>query len=132
MTTDACVPVSALADVIMQTRADLDEHGLTGSILGHVGDGNFHVILLVDHDDPEGVQRGMAFHDRLVRRAIAHDGTCTGEHGIGYGKGAYLELEHGAAGVRMMRAIKRALDPDDLFNPGKVAGAAVLAEDGGA
>jgi len=132
MTTDACVPVSALADVIMQTRADLDEHGLTGSILGHVGDGNFHVILLVDHDDPEGVRRGMAFHDRLVRRAIAHDGTCTGEHGIGYGKGAYLELEHGAAGVRMMRAIKRALDPDDLFNPGKVAGAAVLAEDGGA
>jgi D-lactate dehydrogenase (cytochrome) len=124
MTTDACVPVSALADVIMQTRADLDEHGLTGSILGHVGDGNFHVILLVDHDDADGLRRGMEFHDRLVRRAIAHDGTCTGEHGVGYGKGAYLELEHGAAGVGMMRAIKRALDPDDLFNPGKVAGAA--------
>jgi D-lactate dehydrogenase (cytochrome) len=131
MTTDACVPVSALADVIMQTRADLDEHGLTGSILGHVGDGNFHVILLLDRDDPGGLQRGLDFHDRLVRRAIAHDGTCTGEHGIGYGKGAYLELEHGAAGVRMMRAIKRALDPDDLFNPGKVTGAAVPADGSG-
>jgi D-lactate dehydrogenase (cytochrome) len=129
MTTDACVPVSALAGVIMQTRADLDEHGLTGSILGHVGDGNFHVILLVDPEDPGGLQRAMEFHDRLVRRAIAHDGTCTGEHGVGYGKSAYLELEHGPAGVRLMRAIKRALDPDDLFNPGKVAGAAVPADD---
>jgi D-lactate dehydrogenase (cytochrome) len=127
MTTDACVPVSALADCILQTRADLDASGLTASILGHVGDGNFHVTILIDRDDPEDVRRGTEVHDRLVRRAIEHGGTCTGEHGIGYGKGAYLELEHGAAGVRMMRAIKHALDPDDLFNPGKVADAAVLA-----
>src|ERR687888_177402 len=121
LTTDACVPVSGLADVILQTRADLDEHGLTGSILGHVGDGNFHVTLLIDRDDPGDVQRGMRFHDRVVRRALEHGGTCTGEHGVGYGKAVYLELEHGPAAVRMMRAIKHALDPDDIFNPGKVA-----------
>ena len=120
LTTDACVPVSALADTILQTRADLDEHNLTGSILGHVGDGNFHVTLLVDADDPDHVERGMRFHDRLVRRALDHGGTCTGEHGVGYGKAGYLELEHGPGAVSMMRAIKQALDPDDLFNPGKV------------
>jgi D-lactate dehydrogenase (cytochrome) len=129
LTTDACVPVSGLADTILQTRADLDEHGLTGSILGHVGDGNFHVTLLIDSDDPGDVERGMAFHDRVVRRALDQGGTCTGEHGVGYGKATYLELEHGEAAVRMMRAIKHALDPYDIFNPGKVAGAAVLAGD---
>jgi D-lactate dehydrogenase (cytochrome) len=127
LTTDVCVPVSALADTILRTRADLDEHGLTGSILGHVGDGNFHVTLLVDREDAAEIQRGMEFHDRLVRRALADGGTSTGEHGVGYGKASYLELEHGAAGVRLMRAIKHALDPDDIFNPGKIAGAAVLA-----
>jgi D-lactate dehydrogenase (cytochrome) len=121
LTTDACVPVSGLAETILETRADLDEHGLTGSILGHVGDGNFHVTLLIDGDDPEDVERGMRFHDRVVRRALDHGGTCTGEHGVGYGKSVYLELEHGPAAVSMMRAIKHALDPDDIFNPGKVA-----------
>jgi D-lactate dehydrogenase (cytochrome) len=124
VTTDACVPVSGLADVVVQTRADLDEHRLTGSILGHVGDGNFHVTLLVDADDPAEVERGTRFHDRTVRRALEHGGTCTGEHGVGYGKAAYLELEHGPAAVRLMRAIKHALDPDDIFNPGKVVGTA--------
>jgi D-lactate dehydrogenase (cytochrome) len=120
LTTDACVPVSALTETILQTRADLDEHGLTGSILGHVGDGNFHVTLLIDADDPADVERGMRFHDRVVRRALDHGGTCTGEHGVGYGKSGYLELEHGTAAVSMMRAIKHALDPHDIFNPGKV------------
>ena len=129
LTTDVAVPVSALADTIVRTRADLDEHGLTGSILGHVGDGNFHVTLLIDRDDPADVQRGMEFHDRVVRGALDAGGTSTGEHGVGYGKASYLELEHGAAGVRLMRAIKHALDPDDLFNPGKIAAAAVLADD---
>ncbi|MGZ8633536.1 MAG: FAD-binding oxidoreductase [Solirubrobacteraceae bacterium] len=129
MTTDVAVPVSRLADTILRTRADLDEHGLTGSILGHVGDGNFHVTLLIDRDDPADVARGMEFHDRVVRGALDDGGTCTGEHGVGYGKAGYLELEHGAAGVRMMRAIKHAFDPDDIFNPGKIAGAAVLAGD---
>jgi D-lactate dehydrogenase (cytochrome) len=123
LTTDVCVPVSALAEVILQTRADLDEHGLTGSIVGHVGDGNFHVTLLMDREDPADVQRGMEFHDRVVRRALDHGGTSTGEHGVGYGKAPYLELEHGAGGVRLMRAIKHALDPHDIFNPGKVADA---------
>ena len=80
-------------------------------------------VLLLDPDDADEVARGMAFHDRVVRRALAHGGTCTGEHGVGYGKSRYLEAEHGAAGVRMMQAIKRALDPDDLFNPGKIADA---------
>ena len=80
------VPVSALADTIIRTRADLDEHGLTGSILGHVGDGNFHVTLLIDRDDPADVARGMEFHDRVVRGALEAGGTCTGEHGVGYGK----------------------------------------------
>jgi D-lactate dehydrogenase (cytochrome) len=129
LTTDVAVPVSALADIIIRTRADLDEHGLTGSILGHVGDGNFHVTLLIDRDDPADVARGMEFHDRVVRGALDAGGTCTGEHGVGYGKAAYLELEHGASAVRMMRAIKHALDPDDIFNPGKIAAAAVLAGD---
>ena len=124
LTTDACVPVSGLADTIVQTRADLDEHGLTGSILGHVGDGNFHVTLLIDGEDPADVERGMQFHDRVVRRALDHGGTSTGEHGVGYGKSTYLELEHGPGAVRMMRAIKHALDPHDIFNPGKVAAGA--------
>jgi D-lactate dehydrogenase (cytochrome) len=120
LTTDACVPVSALAEVLLATRADLDANALVATILGHVGDGNFHVTVLLDPDDPAELDRAMAFHDRLVRRAIEHEGTCTGEHGVGYGKSAYLELEHGAGGVELMRAIKRALDPEDLFNPGKL------------
>jgi D-lactate dehydrogenase (cytochrome) len=120
LTTDACVPVSALADVLLDTRDDLDANDLLATIVGHVGDGNFHVSVLLDPDDPAELERATAFHDRLVRRAIERDGTCTGEHGVGYGKAGYLEVEHGAAGVELMRAIKRALDPDDLFNPGKV------------
>src|SRR5919197_3863934 len=123
LTTDACVPVSSLAETILATRADLDEDYITGYIIGHVGDGNFHVTLLIDADDPEDVERGMRFHDRVVRRALDHGGTSTGEHGVGYGKAPYLELEHGPGGVRLMRAIKHALDPDDIFNPGKVADA---------
>jgi D-lactate dehydrogenase (cytochrome) len=120
-TTDACVPVSRLAECIAQTKADLDESGLLAPIVGHVGDGNFHLAILVDPDDPDELARAKALNDRLVRRAIAMDGTCTGEHGVGYGKSPFLELEHGAAGVALMRAIKSALDPADLFNPGKVA-----------
>jgi D-lactate dehydrogenase (cytochrome) len=125
MTTDACVPVSALVDTLLETRRDLQETALDGPIVGHVGDGNFHVTLLLDGDSPEEIERAMGFHDRLVRRAISAGGTCTGEHGVGYGKARYLELEHGVAGVAMMRAIKRALDPEDLFNPGKIADAAM-------
>jgi D-lactate dehydrogenase (cytochrome) len=120
-TTDACVPISELAGVIAETKADLDASGLIAPIVGHVGDGNFHLSILVDPDDAEELQRAKTLNDRLVRRAIAADGTCTGEHGVGYGKSAFLELEHGPHAVAMMRAIKAALDPSGLFNPGKVA-----------
>jgi D-lactate dehydrogenase (cytochrome) len=123
LTTDVCVPVSRLAECILETQADIETLGLPAPIVGHVGDGNFHVAVLVDPGDRDEVARAEAFHDRLVRRAIAMDGTCTGEHGVGYGKGRFLVEEHGAEGVAAMRAIKRALDPDDLFNPGKIADA---------
>lgn len=119
LTTDVCVPISALADCIVATQADIAEHRLTASIIGHVGDGNFHVIVLLDPDDPADVARGEAFHARLVRRALERDGTCTGEHGVGYGKARFLVEEHGRPAVEMMRAIKRALDPEGIFNPGK-------------
>jgi D-lactate dehydrogenase (cytochrome) len=121
-TTDACVPVSRLAECISETKRDLDESGLLAPIVGHVGDGNFHLAILVDPDDHDELGRAKALNDRLVRRAIAMDGTCTGEHGVGYGKAPFLELEHGPAAVAMMRAIKSALDPEGLFNPGKLAG----------
>jgi D-lactate dehydrogenase (cytochrome) len=125
LTTDVCVPVSRLTECILETQADIEALGLPAPIVGHVGDGNFHVAVLVDPADPDEVARAEAFHDRLVRRAIAMDGTCTGEHGVGYGKARFLVEEHGAEGVGLMRAIKRALDPTDLFNPGKLADAAV-------
>ena len=123
LTTDVCVPISALAQCLSETQADIAEHDLTASIVGHVGDGNFHVILLLDPGDPADVQRGEAFHARLVRRALAHEGTSTGEHGVGYGKARFLVEEHGEAAVEMMRAIKAALDPDGIFNPGKTVSA---------
>jgi D-lactate dehydrogenase (cytochrome) len=120
LTTDVCVPISALADCVVAAQADIAEHHLTAPIVGHVGDGNFHTCVLVDPDDAGDIARAEAFHARLVERALAHGGTCTGEHGVGYGKSRFLATEHGAAGVEMMRAIKQALDPDGIFNPGKV------------
>jgi D-lactate dehydrogenase (cytochrome) len=122
LTTDVCVPVSALAECVVAAQADIAEHGLTAPIVGHVGDGNFHVCVLVDPNDADDIARAEAFHARLVERALAHAGTCTGEHGVGYGKTRFLSTEHGEAGVEMMRAIKRALDPHGIFNPGKVIG----------
>jgi D-lactate dehydrogenase (cytochrome) len=122
--TDACVPVSLLAGAIGDTRRDIEAEGLTAGIIGHVGDGNFHVVILVDPDDKDELDRAVGFHDRLVRRALEAGGTCTGEHGIGYGKTHFLELEHGAPAVAIMRSIKAALDPAGIFNPGKVAGSA--------
>ncbi len=120
LTTDVCVPISALADCVAAAQADIAAHGLTAAIVGHVGDGNFHVCVLVDPADAEDIAGAEAFHARLVERALAHEGTCTGEHGVGYGKARYLVDEHGAATVEMMRAIKHALDPEGIFNPGKV------------
>lgn len=120
LTTDVCVPISALAECVIAAQADIAEHHLTAPIVGHVGDGNFHTCVLVDANDPADVGRAEAFHARLVERALAHGGTCTGEHGVGYGKSRFLSGEHGTAGVEMMRALKRALDPHGIFNPGKV------------
>jgi D-lactate dehydrogenase (cytochrome) len=117
--TDVCVPISRLAECIRQTRVDLDESDLIGPIVGHVGDGNFHVVLVVDSSDTAEVDRARAFNERLVHRALSMDGTCTGEHGIGYGKLDFLVAEHGE-GVSLMRDIKRALDPNNIMNPGKV------------
>jgi len=119
-TTDVCVPISRLAECIRETRRDIDEASLLAPIVGHVGDGNFHVCFLVDPDDPDELARVEEISERMVRRAIALGGTCTGEHGVGYGKSRFLPLEHGDEGVALMRALKDALDPDGLMNPGKV------------
>jgi D-lactate dehydrogenase (cytochrome) len=118
--TDVCVPISRLAECVAETQADIAEMGLIAPIVGHVGDGNFHVGVLVMMDDNDEVARAERFLDRLVERAIAMDGTSTGEHGIGQGKMKYLEAEHGPGTVEVMRAVKRALDPNDLMNPGKI------------
>jgi D-lactate dehydrogenase (cytochrome) len=119
ITTDVCVPISKLADSILAAKADVEASGLTVTIVGHVGDGNFHLLILVDPDDPDEIARGKALNARLVERALAVGGTCTGEHGIGYGKIGFMEAEHGDA-VKTMWTIKRALDPDNILNPGKV------------
>jgi D-lactate dehydrogenase (cytochrome) len=117
--TDVCVPISRLAQCISETREDLDRSQLVAPIVGHVGDGNFHLVLLVDHEKPDEVERAHAAHERMVNRAIDMGGTCTGEHGIGYGKLDFLEREKGAA-VDVMWQIKQALDPNGIMNPGKV------------
>lgn len=117
--TDVCVPISRLADCITETQKDLETSFIPAPIVGHVGDGNFHLTLLLKPDDPREVAEAERINDRLVKRALAMDGTCTGEHGIGYGKLDFLIAEHGEA-VSVMRAIKQALDPDNILNPGKI------------
>jgi D-lactate dehydrogenase (cytochrome) len=119
LSTDVCVPISRLADCVSETQADIEEHGLLGPIVGHAGDGNFHVLLLFDDKSAEDIARAESFVQRLNQRALDLDGTCTGEHGIGQGKMAFLEQELGGA-VDLMRQVKQALDPDDIFNPGKI------------
>lgn len=118
--TDVCVPVSALARCVSEAQAKADELGLMAPILGHVGDGNFHVIPLINLRDAKEVDRAKAYVGWLNELAIQHDGTCTGEHGIGQGKADYLVQELGAEAVTMMRAIKRAVDPNNIMNPGKI------------
>ncbi len=117
--TDACVPISKLAECLLETRADIDASGLIAPIVGHVGDGNFHLVFLVDPDDAEEMARAKEVNDRMIMRTLALGGTCTGEHGIGYGKLGFLQAEHGEA-VSVMRAVKQALDPENLMNPGKI------------
>ena len=120
LSTDVCVPISRLAECVTQSQRDLKESRLVAPIVGHVGDGNFHMLLLIDHNDAGEVDRAKAFLERLVDRALAMDGTCTGEHGIGQGKMQYMAAEHGEPALDVMRAIKRALDPLDIMNPGKI------------
>jgi D-lactate dehydrogenase (cytochrome) len=117
--TDVCVPISRLADCLLETRADLDASSLTATIVGHVGDGNFHCLILVDPDDHAQVAEAEALHQAMARRAIGMDGTCTGEHGVGLGKRDLLVEELGSA-VPVMAAIKAALDPLNILNPGKI------------
>ena len=118
--TDVCVPISRLAECVTETQRDIAESRILAPIVGHVGDGNFHLTLLVDMDDADEVKRAKALSERLVERALAMDGTCTGEHGVGQGKMKYLVAEHGAAALAVMASIKRALDPQNIMNPGKI------------
>ena len=119
VSTDVCVPISRLAECIGETYKDVEANGLLAPLVGHVGDGNFHVLVLVDVDNPQEIAKTEAFIERLNWRAIEMGGTCTGEHGVGQGKMKYLAREHGA-GLDMMAAIKKALDPDNILNPGKI------------
>lgn len=118
--TDVCVPISRLAECVEETKRDIEASGLIAPIAGHVGDGNFHTQPLVDLDNADEVARCQAFIDRLVKRALAMDGTCTGEHGVGQKKIKYLELEHSPATLETMRLLKRSLDPQNILNPGKI------------
>jgi len=120
VSTDICVPISRLSDCLVETERDVRAASLPIIVVGHVGDGNFHLGILFDPDRPAELAEASAINERLVARALAMDGTCTGEHGIGLGKMRHLVDEHGEATVSVMRDIKRALDPDNLLNPGKV------------
>ena len=117
--TDVCVPISRLADCIVETQKDLEASFIPAPIVGHVGDGNFHLCFVLNMDDPKEVAEANRLNDRLVARALSMDGTCTGEHGVGYGKIDFLTAEHGEA-VSLMRMIKKSLDPDNVMNPGKI------------
>lgn len=117
--TDICVPISRLAESILETKADIKRYGLLAPIVGHVGDGNYHLSILVNPEDESEMGAAKSLNDRMIARAIEMGGTCTGEHGIGYGKIASLRSESGE-GVDVMRQIKRTLDPGNIMNPGKI------------
>jgi D-lactate dehydrogenase (cytochrome) len=117
--TDVCVPISELTGCLLETRKDIDASGIQAPIVSHAGDGNFHLVFLVDTDNADEMARAGAVNERMVARALAAGGTCTGEHGVGYGKIGFLKAEHGEA-LSVMRQIKTALDPDNIMNPGKI------------
>lgn len=119
LVTDVCVPLSRLAECIIQTKSDLAKASFQATIVGHVGDGNFHVSCVLDPSDPSQMDEGARFSERTVQRALGMGGTCTGEHGIGVGKMKFMRDEHGDA-LEVMHAIKKALDPDNRMNPGKI------------
>ncbi len=118
--TDVCVPISRLADCINQTLEDLSQTNLLAPLVGHVGDGNFHLQYLIDPDNEDELSEARWVNGRMIERAIKMGGTCTGEHGVGHGKIKYLEAEHGAPSLAVMASIKRALDPENIMNPGKI------------
>lgn len=120
VSSDACVPISRLAEAIMETKKDIEDSFLDGTIVGHVGDGNFHTLFAFMPDDDKELDEAKRLNARIVERALALNGTCTGEHGIGHGKMKYLESEFGEAGLDIMRSLKKALDPDNIMNPGKI------------
>ena len=117
---DVCVPISALAECIVETKRELASSGAYAPLVGHVGDGNFHLNFILDPNNPAEVAEVKALNARLVARALRLGGTCTGEHGVGLGKQQYLVDEHGEDAVDVMRALKAALDPRGLMNPGKI------------
>ncbi|WP_194724597.1 FAD-binding oxidoreductase [Noviherbaspirillum malthae] len=120
ISTDCCVPISRLAECILDTKADCEKNGIIHAIIGHVGDGNFHVLMMVDPSDPADVAKAEGVNARMVARAISMDGTCTGEHGVGMHKMDFLVQEHGEEAIATMRMLKHALDPKNIMNPGKI------------
>lgn len=119
LSTDVCVPISRLAECIRATQEETDRASFPVPLVGHVGDGNFHLLMVIDPTDPKELAEAKRLNESLVRRALEMDGTCTGEHGVGSGKRVWMEAEHGAA-VGVMRTLKQALDPRNILNPGKV------------
>jgi D-lactate dehydrogenase (cytochrome) len=117
--TDVCVPISRLVDCILDTKDDHQRAPFPVALVGHAGDGNFHLLYILNPNDPAELEAARELNEQLVMRALRLEGTCTGEHGVGYGKMKYLDAEHGPA-LDVMRAIKRALDPDNRMNPGKI------------
>jgi D-lactate dehydrogenase (cytochrome) len=120
LTTDVCVPISRLAECVVETEQDLRQSTLLCPIVGHVGDGNFHVAMLIDPSNQAEIDEAERLNHRMVRRALSMDGTCTGEHGVGLHKMGFLIEEHGSDAIDTMRSIKHALDPRNLMNPGKI------------
>jgi len=117
--TDVCVPISRLAECIVETKKDLETTDIPAPLAGHVGDGNFHLLFLLDRDNPDELAEAQRLNDRLVHRTLAMGGTCTGEHGVGLGKMHLLQAEHGEA-LALMRQLKTAFDPQGIMNPGKI------------
>ncbi len=120
ITTDVCVPISRLAEAVLGAKEKSRESGLTSCIVGHVGDGNFHCLILFPEDDPQGLERAWALDRSIVAEGLALGGTCSGEHGVGLGKREFLEQEHGPEALAVMRSVKTSLDPRGILNPGKM------------
>ncbi len=118
--TDVCVPISRLAEALLGAKQDIEASGMMAPIVGHVGDGNFHTVILVDDQNPAAMDAAWELDKKIVRRALDLGGTCSGEHGIGLGKREFLEAEHGAEAMAVMRSLKTALDPKGILNPGKI------------